>query len=205
MNSCQTGGTAGDEFDIMPIRFHTVLAFVAAAALGGCGSNPIKSLQSANPFTKGNNLSDIDRVFLMAAGSWDRNHDNKVTCDEWKAYATELFNGADANHDDALDASEWSMLSKNDRMFDTADLNYFDGNHDGKVSRAEFVDKQNPAFRLLDTANTCSLDGSQVAGARSRTQYDVTGKKADDPGVDAKDKVRRPGGSGDPTDVGTSR
>ena len=191
---------------MMPFKLRTLLALLAAAALAACSSNPLKNISASNPFTKGNNLSDTDRVFLMAAGSWDRNHDNTVTCDEWKAYATELFNSADANHDDALDATEWSKLSKTDRMFDTADLNYFDANHDGKVTRAEFVDKQNPAFRLLDTANTCSLSGSQVAGARSKTQYDVSGKKADEPGGDAKDKVARPGSkSGDPTDVGSSR
>jgi hypothetical protein len=179
----------------------------ATVALGACGTNPIKSLQNANPFAKANNLSDTDRVFLMAAGSWDRNHDNKVTCDEWKAYATELFNGADANHDETLDATEWPALSKTDRMFDTANLDFFDASHDGKVARAEFIDRQNPAFRLLDTANTCSLDGSQIAGARSRTQYDVSGKKpgSDDPGGNQSDKVQRPGSkSGDPTDVGGS-
>jgi hypothetical protein len=186
----------------MSSKSTVVLALAIAASLGACGSNPIKSLQNANPFAKANNLSDTDRVFLMAAGSWDRNKDNKVTCDEWKAYATELFNGADASHDDMLDATEWPTLSKTDRMFDTANLDYFDANHDGKVTRAEFTDRPNPAFKLLDTANTCILSGSQIAGARSRTQYDVSGKKADE-GGDAKDKVQRPGGSGDPTDVGS--
>lgn len=172
------------KFSILPV-------LAAATALAACSSTP--SLKSMNPFN--NNLPDTDRVFLMAAGSWDRNHDNIVTCDEWKAYATELFNGADANHDDALDASEWGRVAAIDRMFDTADLKYFDANNDGKVSRAEFVDKKNPAFRLLDAANTCSLNGSQIAGARSKTQYDVSGKKEEGGAVDAKDKVSRPGGN----------
>lgn len=158
--------------------FAPMFALCAAASLCGCGTSPMKAIGSINPFS--NNLPETDRVFLMAAGSWDRNHDNVVTCDEWKAYATELFRSADGNGDGVLDASEWGRLSAQDRMFDTADLAYFDANHDGKVTLAEMTDKPNPAFRLLDTAKTCSLSGSQIAGARSKTQYDVSGKKADD-------------------------
>jgi EF hand len=141
--------------------------------LSGCGTSPMSAIGS---ITGTKSVSDTDRVFLMAAGSWDRNRDNAVTCDEWKAYATELFNGADANRDDAIDASEWGGVVSVDRMFDTADLKYFDASGDGKVTRAEFVDKQNPAFRLMDTGKTCSLSGAQVAGARSKTQFDTSGK-----------------------------
>jgi hypothetical protein len=61
-------------------------------------------------------------------------------------------------------------------MFDTANLSYFDANHDGKVTRSEFTDRPNPAFQLMDTGKTCSLNGDQIAGARSKTQYDVAGK-----------------------------
>ncbi|HPG89972.1 MAG TPA: hypothetical protein PLD46_09980, partial [Hyphomicrobium sp.] len=114
---------------------------------------------------------------VASAGSWDRNRDNQVTCDEWKAYATELFNAADATRDDALDVTEWNEMIKTDRMFEVADHNYFDANNDGKVSRAEFVDRPNPAFKLMDTGNTCVLSGAQVAGARSKTEYDTSGKK----------------------------
>ena len=152
----------------------TVLVLAALLPLGACGTSPMSAIGS---ITGSKSLSETDRVFLMAAGSWDRNHDNILTCDEWKAYATELFNGADADRDDSLDATEWGNLVKIDRMFETADLRYFDANGDGKVTRAEFVDKQNPAFKLLDTAKTCTLSGAQVAGARSKTEYDTSGKK----------------------------
>ena len=161
----------------MHARLRTLLALCAATSMAACGTSPLKSMSSMNPFS--NNLAETDRVFLMAAGSWDRNHDNTVTCDEWKAYVTDLFRSSDGNGDGILDASEWGKLSAQDRMFDTADLAYFDANKDGKVTLAEMTDKPNPAFRLLDTAKTCSLNGAQVAGARSKTQYDVTGKKPD--------------------------
>ncbi len=130
----------------------------------------------SNTLTGKNSISDTDRVFLMAAGSWDRNHDNLVTCDEWKAYATELFNGADADRDDSLEPGEWSHIVGIDRMFDTANFSYYDTNGDGKVTRAEFVDRENPAFKLMDTGKTCKLTGEQLAGARSKTQYDTAGK-----------------------------
>ncbi len=150
------------------------LMLVATLAVAGCAGAKLPSIGSITGSSK--SISETDRVFLMAAGSWDRNRDNQVTCDEWKAYATELFNGADVNRDDALDATEWPRVVKVDRMFDTANLDYFDASNDGKVTRAEFVDRPNPAFTLMDTGKTCALNGEQIAGARSKTQYDVAGK-----------------------------
>ncbi len=156
-------------------RYSAILVALAAALpLAACSTSPLSSIGS---ITGTNKVSETDRVFLMAAGSWDRNRDNQVTCDEWKAYATELFNAADATRDDALDVTEWNEMIKTDRMFEVADHNYFDANNDGKVSRAEFVDRPNPAFKLMDTGNTCVLSGAQVAGARSKTEYDTSGKK----------------------------
>ncbi len=172
----------------MTPRSPALLALLAAAAVSACSSSPLPSIGSINPFS--NSIPDTDRVFLMAAGSWDRNRDNNVTCDEWKAYATELFNSADANADDSVDATEWGNITKVDRMFDTADLSYYDASRDGKVARAEFIDKPNPAFTLLDPGKTCTLNGAQVAGARSKTQYDLTAKpKEGDDGGKTPDAV----------------
>ncbi|MBK9078480.1 MAG: histidine kinase [Hyphomicrobium sp.] len=151
-----------------------IFAFAGLLPLAACSTSPLSSIGA---ITGSNKVSETDRVFLMAAGSWDRNRDNSVTCDEWKAYASELFNAADADRDDGLSTTEWSEMVKTDRMFQTVDHDYFDANNDGKVSRAEFVDRQNPAFKLMDTANTCVLSGDQIAGARSKTEYDTSGKK----------------------------
>ncbi|HMN36871.1 MAG TPA: histidine kinase [Hyphomicrobium sp.] len=164
----------------MPLLDKRMLTAVAALALplaaAGCSGAKLPTVGSINPFSSSKTISETDRVFLMAAGSWDRNRDNQVTCDEWKAYANELFSGADANGDGELDSTEWASVVAVDRMFTTANLDYFDTNNDNKVSHAEFVDRQNPAFKLLDTANSCVLSGDQVAGARSQTEYDVSGK-----------------------------
>ena len=152
----------------------------ASLLVGACSGAKLPSVGSINPFSSSKSISETDRVFLMAAGSWDRNRDNMVTCEEWKAYATELFNGADGNADDALDEAEWARVVGVDRMFTTANHDYYDTNNDGKVMRAEFVDRPNTAFALLDTSKTCTLSGAQVAGARSKTEYDVSGKPKED-------------------------
>ena len=131
----------------------------------------------------GSSLPDVDRVFLSAAGGWDRNRDGVVTCDEWKSYAGELFDSADANRDGSLDRTEFTKIIGTDRMFETADFSYYDGNGDGKVERTEFVDKPNRAFALLDKSNECKLTANQTAGARAHSEqiFDTKKAKSGDP------------------------
>ena len=138
---------------------------------------PASALLMALAACSSSSIPDVDRVFLSAAGGWDRNRDGVVTCDEWKAYAAELFDSADANRDGVLDSTEYSKIVSTDRMFETADLSYYDANRDGKVSRAEFVDKPNRAFALLDKSSECKLTSSQVAGARAHTEQIFDSKK----------------------------
>jgi len=98
---------------------------------------------------------------LTWASVWgDQDHQGVYTCDEWKRYATKLFDQADRNRDGFLDAKEFEAIRKADSMFKEADVGYFDDNRDGKVSRAEFVNKPNPFFAQYDRKGTCrvSLD-----------------------------------------------
>jgi hypothetical protein len=125
----------------------------------------------------GSSLGDVDTVFLSAAGSWDTNRDGVVTCDEWKQYATELYNGADGNGDGTLDRTEYVKIINTDRMFQTVEFGYYDTDKDGKLTRAEFVERPNRAFVLLDKNNECKLIASQVAGARARTEQVFDSKK----------------------------
>jgi EF hand len=150
----------------------------ALTALPGCSAATFSS-----PFSSSSSISETDRVFLSAAGTWDRNHDGIVTCDEWKSYAGELFDAADANHDGFVDRIEWATIVHTDRMFQTVDLGYYDANGDGKLSREEFVDKPNRAFVLLDKENTCQLSSAQVAGARAHTEqvFDTKKPESGDP------------------------
>lgn len=129
-----------------------------AALLGGCSS--ILPSLTGGP-------SEVDRVFLLAAGNWDRNKDGVVTCDEWKAYAAELFDGADAGHKGYLVAEEWKRITAIDKMFVTVDFKYYDANGDGKVDRAEFVDRPNRAFEMADRDKDCDLTTVELTGART--------------------------------------
>lgn len=115
----------------------------------------------------GGGRTETDRMFLTAAASWDSNRDNTVTCDEWKAYAGSIFDGADRNKAGALTPAEFKTLEVNDRMFSVADFKYFDANGNGRLERAEFVDRPNPAFQIADTDKDCRLTTMETTAARN--------------------------------------
>jgi hypothetical protein len=111
--------------------------------------------------------SEADRVFLMAPGNWDRNKDGVVTCDEWKAYAAELFDIGDAQRKGHLTPEDWNRITAVDKMFVTVDFKYYDKNGDGKVDRAELIDRPNRAFELADRDKNCQLTTVELTGART--------------------------------------
>jgi hypothetical protein len=137
----------------MLARMKKLAALVCAAALASCGS-------SGSP-------SESDRMFLMAAASWDMNRDNVVTCDEWKAYAASLFDAADRNRAGVLTPEEFKALEKNDRMFTITDFKYFDVNGNGRLERDEFLNKPNPAFLIADSDRDCRLTTIELTAARN--------------------------------------
>jgi len=79
------------------------------------------------------------------------------TCEEWKRYATKLFNDADKNRDGYLTAEEFESIRKADPMLKNADLAYFDDNRDGRVSRSEFLEKPNLFFVKYDRKRECRV------------------------------------------------
>jgi len=96
--------------------------------------------------------------FLTWASVWgDADRKGVYTCDEWKRYAGKLFDQADRKHRGYLDAQEFDALRKADPMLKDADPGYFDDNGDGRVSRAEFVNKPNPFFSRYDKKGTCRV------------------------------------------------
>lgn len=144
-------------------RFITpVIAGIAAACCGllaACSGGGLGSL-TGGP-------SDIDRTFLLAAGNWDRNKDGVVSCEEWKAYAGELFNIGDSGRKGFVAKEDWAAIVKVDRMFETVDFSYYDRNSDGKIERAELVDRQSRVFELADRDKNCQLTTVELSGARS--------------------------------------
>jgi len=125
-------------------------------------------------------IPDEDPV-VASAQLWDLDHDGTYTCDEWKQYATRLFNLADRNHDGYVDASEFKTIQKAMPMFNEADLAYFDDNHDGRVSRDEFVKKPNPIFARYDKNGDCRVTQQELKQPSGSPQTPAAGKRG--PGV----------------------
>jgi EF hand len=138
------------------------------AALAGCAALGLALAACSNtmPSLTGG-PSESDRVFLMAAGNWDRNKDGVVTCDEWKAYAEELFGIGDVERKGYLTPQDWTRITAIDKMFETVDFKYYDRNGDGKVDRAEFVERKNRAFELADRDSNCQLTSVELTAART--------------------------------------
>jgi hypothetical protein len=101
---------------------------------------------------------------LESTSRWDANHDGILTCDEWRQYANRLFTIADKNNNGFLDATEFQHIGKIEPIFAGADFSYFDDNHDGKVSRAEFVDKPSPFFARYDLNHDCRVTSQELKG-----------------------------------------
>jgi Ca2+-binding EF-hand superfamily protein len=131
-------------------------ALASALAVGGCSTG-------GNPFAKTN---DFDRTFISAAQTWDLDKNGTVTCDEWGQYISTSFREADTNGDGALDADEWKVLVKSDRLFEIANISYYDANGDGRVSLEEMTGKQNAAFKLLDRNGDCQIDRTETVQVR---------------------------------------
>jgi hypothetical protein len=106
--------------------------------------------------------SSVDMAFVRAAPTWDLDRDGVVTCDEWKQYAGQLFTEADSGNKGYLTAEDFVTLVKIDHLFEAANFAYFGGNSSGRVTRAAFVDKPNPAFRLLDKRKDCRLTSEEL-------------------------------------------
>ncbi|HEX2840637.1 EF-hand domain-containing protein [Hyphomicrobium sp.] len=133
------------------LRTVTCLALGAGLMTGGCASS--------SPFGK---ASDFDRTFISAAQTWDLDKNGSVSCDEWAQYVAQSFREADVNGDGALDAEEWKKLVANDRLFEVANLSYYDANGDGRVTVEEMTGKQNIAFKLLDRNGDCQIDRTEA-------------------------------------------
>jgi len=127
-------------------------------------------------------MSEVDRIFLMAAGTWDGNHDGEVACAEWQGYLVDLFASADKSHDGALSAEEFTAFAQTDRLFSVATFEYWDANHDANVTRSELVDRQNPAFTHLDRDANCVLTETELSAARSLQSVPRGGPPGKGPG-----------------------
>lgn len=150
-----------------PRLIRTLLAASACVCAAGCASMSPSSSVS---------LTEVDQLFLAAAGSWDLNRDDVVTCQEWSAYAGQLFDGADKGRKGYLTPQEFEKIVAMDRMFKLANFKYFDAGKTGKVTRAGFMDKPNPAFLYADKNHDCQLTTDELQYARALARSDAAPK-----------------------------
>jgi hypothetical protein len=121
-------------------------------------------------------LSDTDKVFLSAAGSWDLNRDDIVTCVEWATYGAQLFDAADKGRKGFVTPQEFERIAGTDHMFKVANFKYYDADKDGKVTRTEFIDKVNPAFFYADKDKDCRLTTEELQMSRNLGRSDSAPK-----------------------------
>jgi len=108
-----------------------------------------------------------DPLIAWAATWGDTRGTGLYTCEEWKRYAEKLFRDADKNRDGFLNEQEFKSVQQADRILKNADFGYFDDNKDGRISRAEFVDKPNPFFARYDRKNACSVSLDSIVNPSS--------------------------------------
>jgi Ca2+-binding EF-hand superfamily protein len=108
-----------------------------------------------------------DDAMLASALVWDANADGIYTCDEWKAFITKVFTDADKNRDGFLDRQEFAAVKAADPQFKEADLGYFDDNRDGKLSRAEFIDRPTRLFVKFDKNRDCKVTPEEIGAVQS--------------------------------------
>jgi Ca2+-binding EF-hand superfamily protein len=109
------------------------------------------------------NVPEDDPV-VTSAHLWDLDHNGTYTCDEWKQYATRIFNLADRNRDGYVDAAEFKTIQQATPIFKEAELAYFDDNRDGRISREEFVSKRHPLFARYDKNGDCKVTPAELKG-----------------------------------------
>lgn len=125
----------------------------AAVCVAGCSSLPFGG-GNKSPFSS---ASNFDVTFISAAQTWDLDKNGTVTCEEWKQYAGSALKQADGDGDGSLTAEEFTVMAKTDRLFEMADLKYYDANSDGRVGSDELVGKPNHGFKLLDRNQDCQI------------------------------------------------
>ena len=128
------------------------MSWIVIAACANAAALAQRSSESASRRPAGN-----DALVAWAMVWGDVGRTGVFTCDEWKRYATKLFNDADKNRDGYLTSEEFELIRKADPMLKNADLAYFDDNRDGRVSRSEFLDKPNLFFVKYDRKRECRV------------------------------------------------
>lgn len=113
---------------------------------------------------------------LQQLSAADTNHDGNITKDELIAFRAANFKRLDRDGDGYLTKSDIpAFLAKRGGALDFESLlAQFDANHDGKVSRDEFVNGPTPFFNAADTNH----DGVVTEAERQAAMVRAKSEKA---------------------------
>jgi len=152
------------------------LSLAGASAIGWLSSSytPASAQASVIYPTQGymDGLMTKDQLSLI-----DTDNDGSVSREEWMAYQGRFFDALDKNKDGFLDADEF-FRSASDNVIPFATLGYshglmtkpmfgkIDANHDGKISKQEFVDYQMKVFDHMDKQKTQQLNIAEVLAGK---------------------------------------
>lgn len=111
----------------------------------------------------------------------DTNHDGVVSRQEFLAARAARFHKLDRNHDGYLTDADIPRFMRNNagamQKFHAL-LQMADTNHDGKVSREEFMAVGNRMFDLIDTNHDNVIDQAEMQQAAERLKAFAAGQSA---------------------------
>lgn len=100
----------------------------------------------------------------------DANHDGAVSRQEFTAFRASQFTRLDRNHDGFFTDNDIPAFAKNrippELSFDTLKAS-FDGNNDGKISQAEFVNGPSLMFERVDANQDGLVTEAELNTARA--------------------------------------
>ena len=158
-------------------RFYRLLSFLALLIPFNQGS--LAFADELVSFATGGYASQLRTPGMM--NKIDANGDHVVSKSEWDAYQERLFVTLDVDKSNTLEKAEFmggeskAMVSFATGGFSNAlrtpDMwTRFDADHDGKISRAEFLSYQAKIFDMMDTGKTRMLGQNEFFGRGPATR-----------------------------------
>ena len=130
------------------------------------------------PFSSGSTISEVDRAYLQAAGSWDTQPRQRRDLQRVEVLRRRPLQRRRRQPRRFPRSHRMARTSQTSTRCSSPPTSSTSTPTATAKSRAhEFVDKPNPAFVLMDKAGNCKLNANQIASARSKTEYDLSGSK----------------------------
>jgi len=171
-NRCaEAAATDLPEATMFTQRFYRALSYAALLIL--LNQAPLALADEMTSFATGGYANQLRTPEMMR--KIDTNGDHQVSKTEWDAYQEHLFAMMDADKSGALERTEFKGSASHDMVaFATGGFasalsapemaTRLDADHDGKVSREEFLAYQAKIFDMMDTGKTHMLGQNEFFG-----------------------------------------